>query len=147
MKTRVNTTLVSVIIMLLIALAVWIAIPYYIKEPSYVSDIGPKAFPRLICISIVALCSLKLILLATKVHKGSYKEIDLKTYGRVGAAMVIAIGTVLLAKWINVIFAATIGATLMLALLRVKNFRYYIAIAVTGSVMYLLLRYVMHTRM
>ncbi len=147
MKTRVNTTAVSITIMLLIAVAVWIAIPYYIDEPSYVSDIGPRVFPRLICISIATLSVLKLILLATKVHKGKYKEIDLRIYGRVGLAMVLSIGTALLAKWINVVLAATIGSVLMLLLLRVKNWRYYIAVVVTGALMYVLLRFVMHTRM
>ncbi len=147
MKRLVNTTAVAATIMLLFAVAVWIAIPYYIDEPSYVSDIGPAAFPRLICIAIAALSALKLVLLATKVHKGSYTEIDLAVYGRVGIAMVLAVLAVLLAKVINVIIAGTIGALLMLLLLRVKNWRYYTAVAITGALLYLMLRFVMHTRM
>jgi len=143
MKKRVNTTMVSAMIMLLFSVVTWFAIPYNIGEPVSAADIGPRAFPQLICGIIAILSFIKIILMVTGVQKGKYKEINLAAQGRVYFAMAMAVVAVLLAKFVNIVVSGVVCALLFLVLLRVRNWRYYVAVIVTGGLLFVLMKFVM----
>lgn len=146
MKKSVNTTAVSAAILLALSAAVWFAIPYCIKDFSSATDIGPRAFPRLICAAIAILCALQLILLATGLQKGRYAEIRLSVHIRVYLAMAMAVAAVVCAAFVNVLIAGVICALAFLVLLRVRDWRYYTAVAAAGGLLFVLMKFVMHIR-
>lgn len=143
---RINTTAVSAVVMLLIAAAIWIAIPGCIGETSSSVDIGPRAFPQFICGVMVILCMLQLALLALGIQKGTYKTIDFKGQIRVYAAMAIAVLGVIGALAVNVVVAGVCCSILFLAVLGIKNWKYYGAVAASGMLLLFLMKYVMHIR-
>lgn len=144
MKLRINTSVVSAVLMLLLAVGVWLAIPVCIKEFASATDIGPRAFPQLMCAAIAVLSALQLVLLATGVQKAKYREVDPADQLPVYAAMGLAIAAVLCALFVNVVAAGVACALLFLVLLKARNWRYYLAVLVTGGALYALMRFVMH---
>lgn len=146
MKKKVNVTAVSSVILLLVAVVVWFAIPYCIEEYATATDIGPRAFPRLVCGAMAVLCVIQLILLAAGVQKGTCVEFDLWEHLPVFAAMLLALAAVLAALFINILLAGVICGEAFLLLLRAKDWRYYLAVACTGGALFALMKFVMHIR-
>lgn len=146
MKKQINVTAVSAAVLLLFSLAVWFAIPYCIQEYTSATDIGPRAFPQLTCIAIAALSALQLLLLALKVQKGKYVEFSLADQIPVYIAMVLAVVAVISAAFINILVAGVLCSLAFLVLLRVKDWRYYLAVLITGGVLFALMKFVMHIR-
>ena len=70
MKKAVNTTAVAAVLFLIISTVLWFAIPYCIEDVSAATDIGPRAFPKALCVAMALLSILQLILLFTGVQKG-----------------------------------------------------------------------------
>jgi hypothetical protein len=146
MKVRINKTVVSAAIMLAFSLAVWIAIPFCIAEGTSTGDIGPRAFPRLICIAIAALSILQFAAVLLKIKTSQYIVIDMAVYGGVFPAVLLALLAVAAAKFINPLLAAVVCGLLYLLLLRSKSPKYYIALLLTGGALLVLMKYVMHIR-
>ncbi|WP_298029436.1 tripartite tricarboxylate transporter TctB family protein [uncultured Dysosmobacter sp.] len=146
MKKTINTTAVSAVLFLLLSIVLWFAIPYCIEDAASATDIGPRAFPRLMCGAMAVLCVLQLILLAIGVQKGKTITIQFSDYAQVILAMVLAVAAVLCAKFINIVAAAVICALLFLAVLRSKDWRYYAAVIITGILLFTLMRFVMKIR-
>lgn len=146
MKKQLNVTLIASVVMLVIAVAVWIAIPYGIAETASATDIGPRAFPRVICGAIAVLSALQLVLVLTGVQKGKTAEICWREQLPVLLAMVLALAAVFCAKFVNLLVAGVLCAEGFLLVLRAKNWRYYLAVAVTGGLLFVLMKFVMNIR-
>lgn len=146
MEKKINITAVSAFLMLLISLGIWFAIPYCIDEMPSAVDLGPRAFPRLISGAIALLSVLQLVLLVTGAQKGICRVIRFNSQKKVFAAMVISLMGVICSLTVNIVAAGVICSILFLALLRIKDRRYYLAVISAGVILYMLMRFVMHIR-
>lgn len=147
MNVRINRTIVAPLAMLCMVAIIWIAIPYCIAEGSgSSSEVGPRMFPQMVCVCIAALSVVQLILAACKQKKAEYFLFDFAIYGRVILAAVFMIAAVVCAYIFNLIIVAVVCAMLLLLILGVKNYKYYLAVVITGGVLYLLMHFVMHIK-
>lgn len=143
---KINVTAVSSAIMLSIAVIIWIAIPYCIDEVQSPVDIGPRAFPQFVCAVMAVLSVVQLLLLITGAQKGKYKEVNFKDRSLVYIAMVLALLTVIASAFINIILSGVVCAMIFLVLMKIKDWKYYGAVAVTGIILLVLMKSVMNIR-
>ncbi|WP_295635482.1 hypothetical protein [uncultured Intestinimonas sp.] len=146
MKKKINVTALSALLLLLFSAAVWVAIPFCIEEYSTATDIGPRAFPQLICATVCILCLLQLVLLILKIEKGTYVEFCPADLIPVLLAMGLALVAVIAALYINILIAGVLCAEAFLLLLKARDWRYYLAVVITGGVLYVLMKFIMHIR-
>lgn len=146
MKLRLNASLAGPLLMLALALAAYFAIPYCIAEATATTDVGPQAFPRLICIVAAILSAAQIALVLLGKFRAKYEELSLEKHGKVLLALVLALATAIASNYINVVLAAMICSMLYLVILRVKNWRGYAAVLVTGGFLYALMVFVLHIR-
>ena len=146
MKKKVNVTLVASIFFLVFGIVILLAIPANIREYEDATDIGPRAFPRLLSIAVIVLSALQIILVLTGVHKGKTREMDIRAIGKVFIAMLIDILGIVASHFVNIVIVAVICGILMLILLGSRKPAYYIAVLVTGGLLFALMHFVMHIR-
>ena len=146
MKVRINVTIAGAVLMLVIAIITFFAIPYCVAETPASADVGPRAFPRLICILISGISVIQLIMVLIGKMPVKYQEFSLGKYGKTLLAIVLALVAAILSSYISVVIAAMLCSALYLALQRVKDWRGYAAVLVTGGLLYTLMRFTLHIR-
>lgn len=146
MKKKINVTVIASALMLVFSAVVWFAIPYGIAEAKSATDIGPRAFPQLVCGAMAVLSALQLVLVLTHVQKGKQIAFDFSTQVPVLIAMALAVIAVICAKFVNLLIAGMVCAECFLLLLRAKDWRYYFAVVVAGGILFALMKYIMHIR-
>ncbi len=143
---RLNKTILTPLLMMFFAGAVWLAIPYGISNAIASGGTGPDTFPRLACIAIIILCALQLILVFLGKKPSQYVEFTWLTHGKVVIAMAIALCAVAAMQFVNILLVAVLASELFLVLLRAKKPIYYVAVLITGGILYLMMYFVMNVR-
>ncbi len=146
MKVRLNVSILGAVLMLALGIATYLAVPYCIAEAATSTDVGPRAFPQLICMLVCVLSVFQIILALLKKVQVVYREISLEKYGAVLLAVALALVTAVLSNYISVVLAAMACSVLYLAILRVRDYRGYLAVLATGGLLYVLMRFALHIR-
>lgn len=146
MKIKLNVTLFGALVILALAAAAYFAIPYCIADAASTTDIGPRAFPQLICVFAAIASALQIVLALMGKIPVVYREISFEKYGKVLLAMALALVTAVLSNYISVVVLAMICSALYLIIFRVKDWRGYAAVVVTGGLLYALMKFVLHIR-
>lgn len=146
MKIRVNVSIAGAVLALVLAAATYYVIPYCVAEVPASADVGPRAFPQLICILVAIISVIQLVLVLMGKMPTKHQEISLETHGKTLLAMALALVAAILSSYISVVIAAMLCSLLYLALLRVKDCRGYAAVFVTGGLLYILMRFALHIR-
>ena len=146
MKRKVNVTICASAFFLLFAVIVLLAIPHNIREFQDATDIGPRAFPVLLCIAVIVLSSIQILLVLLGVAKEKTVEIDFAGHLKALLAMAIAVAGAICGNYVNIVLVAVICGILFLLLLGARNWKYYLAVVLSGGLLFVLMRYVMHIR-
>lgn len=146
MKLRLNASLAGPLLMLVLALAAYFAVPSCIPEAISTTDVGPRAFPRLVCTVTAILSAVQIVLVLLRKFRAKYEELSLEKHGKVLLALVLALAAAIASNYVNVVLAAIICSILYLVILRVKDWRGYAAVLATGGILYALMVFVLHIR-
>ena len=80
MKLKIPTNLCAGIFSIVLAVAIWLAIPYQIGSAGNSVATDPRLFPQIFCV-LISIVGVVLIVNSTVFHREDYKTVDVKLQG------------------------------------------------------------------
>ena len=145
MKVKVRTNLCAGIFSLVLAAAIWLAIPYQIGEPGDTIATNPRLFPQIFC-GLIAVVGGVLIFTSLLLHKEEIKELDLKTQGIKLLYYVIVAAYIFSISVFGFLIPSIVFAIVTLLYCKCRKPLYYVAIVLFAVALYLVFAYVLGVR-
>jgi len=146
MKILINTAIWGNILMILVSGVILLAIPSQIENAAIGGSIGPRFVPTLMAGIVMAISVFKLIKELVTRAKKNMVEVELKEQARVGLAILSMICFYLAAMRWNIVIPAILLGCALLVIMRCRKKSYYAIVGVTGILLYLGAKYLIHIR-
>jgi len=142
MKLKIPTNLCAGIFSIVLAVAIWLAIPYQIGSAGNSVATDPRLFPQIFCV-LISIVGVVLIVNSTVFHREDYKTVDVKLQGmKLIYYVVLAAYVVCMGKF-GFLIPSVVFAVVTLLFYRCRKPLYY-AVAVCFAVaLYLVFTHVL----
>lgn len=136
MKLKIPTNLCAGIFSVVLAAAIWFAIPYQIGSAGSSVATNPRLFPQIFCV-LIGIVGVILIITSTVFHKEDVKTVDVKLQGmKLIYYVILAVYVVCMGQF-GFLIPTIVFAVVTLLFCRCKKPLYYVVTVAFAVVLYL----------